>query len=85
MTLWIVLTVLCLAALGFIAWPFYKKSGQLTGVMATVIILMVGLTAGLYHFIGSPGATSGAGALPDVNEIVALLEDRLQDVQPALW
>jgi len=79
MTLWIALGALSLVAIGFVVWPLYRKSGQLTPLLAGIIILTVGLSAGLYQFIGSPGVSSGAGALPDIDEVVASLEQRLVD------
>ena len=78
MTLWIVFIAFSLAALGFIVWPLYKGSGKLTAMLAGVIVLVVGLAAGLYHTIGSPGAPSGAASLPDTEEVIITLEERLR-------
>lgn len=79
MTLWIVLTLLCLAALGFVIWPLYRSSGRLTPLLAAVIVLTVGLSAGLYQVIGNPNAPSGAGAAPDTDDMVVSLRKRLEE------
>jgi cytochrome c-type biogenesis protein CcmH len=79
MTLWIVLVVLCLVALSFVVWPLYRSSGRLTPMLATIIVLAVGLSAILYHEIGQPGVPSGAGSMPDSEEVVASLAERLKD------
>jgi len=77
MTFWVALAVLSLAALGFITWPIYRKSGKLTGLLGGIIVVIVGLSTGMYYFIGSPGVSSGAGAAANVDDIVGSLEDRL--------
>ena len=79
MTLWIALGALSLVALGFVVWPLYRKSGQLTPLLVGIIVLTVGLSAGLYQYIGSPGVSSGASSLPDIDEIVVSLEKRLEE------
>jgi cytochrome c-type biogenesis protein CcmH len=79
MTLWIILAVLCLAALAFVVWPLYRSSGKLTPVLAAVIALTVGLSAVLYNEIGQPGVPSGAGSMPDADEVVNSLAKRLEE------
>jgi cytochrome c-type biogenesis protein CcmH len=79
MTLWVVLSVLSLAAIGFITWPLYRKSKQLTALLGVVIVATVGLSAGLYYYIGSPGVPSGAGATADLSDVVGPLEQRLTE------
>lgn len=79
MTLWTILTALCFAALAFVVWPLYRQSGRLTLLLAGVIVFSVGLSAALYHRIGSPEVPSGAGTMPDVNEMVTLLAERLEE------
>jgi cytochrome c-type biogenesis protein CcmH len=79
MTLWIVLVLLCLVALSFVVWPLYRSAGRLTPMLATIIVLAVGLSAVLYHEIGQPGVPSGAGSMPDTEEVVASLAERLED------
>ena len=77
MTLWVILVVLLFAALAFVVLPLYRSSGKLTLLLAGVILFAAGLSASLYHRIGHPGVLSGAGSMPDVNEGMALLAERL--------
>lgn len=79
MTLWISLTVLLLAALLFVVWPLYREAGRLTGLLAGVVAVTVLLSAGLYYQIGEPDVPSGAGTMPDVNEMVSSLAARLEE------
>ena len=79
MTLWVVFILLCLLALAFVVWPLYQSSGRLTSVLAAVIVVTVGLSAALYHYIGNPGIPSGAGSTPPVDDMVATLQERLED------
>ena len=78
---WVILVGLCLAAVLFAVWPLWRKSRRLTPAVATIIVLTVALSAGLYNQIGSPGVPSGrSGAedsLPDMQEAVISLQARL--------
>lgn len=85
---WIVLVVLCLAAIVFAVWPLWSKSHRLTPLVAAVIVFTVALSAGLYDRIGSPGVPSGrsdgaagmghaGGDLPGMEEAIASLKERL--------
>jgi len=77
MTLWIVLGAFSLVAVAFVAWPLYRSSGRLSGLLAAAIVFVVALSASLYHFQGSPNVPAGAGSMPGVDEIVTSLEERL--------
>ncbi len=79
MMLWTLLIALCLAALVIVVWPLYRQSRRLTPLLAGVIVFTVGLSAALYYRIGSPEVPSGAGSMPDVNEMVTLLAERLEE------
>ena len=81
---WILLVILCLLAIVFAVWPLWRESRRLTPVLASVIVLTVAVSAGLYDTIGSPGVPSGRsqGAehtadLPGMAEAVTSLEQRL--------
>lgn len=78
---WVILIVLCLAAVLFAVWPLWRKSHRLTPAVATIIVLTVGLSAGLYNQIGSPGIPSGRASgndnLPHMEEAVTSLQSRL--------
>jgi cytochrome c-type biogenesis protein CcmH len=80
MTFWIVLALLSLLALAFVVLPLYRSSGRLTPLIATIVVLAVGFSAVLYNEIGQPGVPSaGAGSLPDTDEMVESLAERLKD------
>jgi len=82
---WAIVTVLCLLAIGFAAWPLWRKSHRLTPALAGIIVFTVALSVVLYNSIGSPGVPSGrsgAGieeALPDMQAAVASLRNRLAE------
>jgi cytochrome c-type biogenesis protein CcmH len=59
MTFWIILVVLSLAAIGFAIAPLWRSSHRLSPLLATIIVFIVALSAGLYQKIGSPGVPSG--------------------------
>ncbi len=79
MTLWLVFVLLCFLALAFLVWPLYRSSGRLTLVLAAVIVVTIGLSAALYHYIGNPGIPSGAGSTPPVDEMLVSLQERLEE------
>lgn len=78
MTMWLLFVLFCLIALGFVVVPLYSSERRLTPTLATVIVLVVCISASLYHFIGSPNVQSGASELPNEDEMVAALEERLE-------
>ncbi len=79
MTLWITLALLSLVAVAFLVWPLYKSSGRLTPVLAAVIVITVGSSAVLYHYIGEPNVPSGAGTIPAAEDMVGMLAERLKE------
>ena len=79
MTLWIAITVMCLIATLFVAWPFYRRQQRLSLLIGGSVIAIVALSAGLYAYQGSPGHSSDAGAQSDVEEMVASLAERLEN------
>lgn len=78
MTFWAILIFLSCAALAFAAWPLFRATGRFTLMLAGVIVFIAGSSAALYMNIGAPGIPSGAGSLPDANEMVASLQKRLE-------
>jgi len=79
MTLWIVFSVLCFVALAFVVLPLYRSAGRFTPLIATIIVLAVGFSAVLYNEIGRPDAPSGASSMPDTDDVVASLAERLSE------
>ncbi len=78
MPLWILLATMCLVAAAFVVWPLSRISARRSGLVAAVLVFVLGSSVGLYAYLGSPGVTSGAGELPDVEEMVTSLAERLQ-------
>lgn len=87
MTFWTIVVVLSLVAIGFAAWPLYRKSHRLTPLVATVIVFTVAFSAIMYDAVGSPGVPSGRAAGPGgdgqhlagMEEVVESLQKRLAD------
>lgn len=82
MTFWLIVSVLCLSALGFGAWPLYRESRRLTPMLAMVVVFTVAFSVGLYNYVGSPNlpsAASQSGELPDMDLVMASLEQRLAE------
>jgi cytochrome c-type biogenesis protein CcmH len=79
-TFWLVLVVLCLAAIAFAVLPLWKSAHRLSPLIATVIVFTVGAAALLYNQIGSPGVPSGRAAddLPGMEDAIASLQARLE-------
>jgi len=79
MTLWISLVIMCLLATLFVAWPLYRRHKRLSPLNGGAVVAIVAVSAGLYALQGSPELESGsAAAVPNVDEMVAALEARLE-------
>lgn len=66
-------------AMLFVAWPLYRRQQRLSATVVTTVIAVAALSTGLYSYQGRPDARSGAGSVPDVDDMVASLTARLQD------
>lgn len=83
MTMWLIFAAMAAVAILFMVRPMLGSSHTLS---ATVLLAAVGLSAGLYAYVGSPGMPSGAGIgmtaegddLPPIEEMVAGLVERLE-------
>ena len=78
MTLWIFFALMSIAAIGFAIWPLYRRQRKLSPLIASAIVLVVALSSGLYFYQGKPNLPSGAGSLPDIEEMVTTLATRLE-------
>jgi cytochrome c-type biogenesis protein CcmH len=78
MTLWVVFGILSLVAVAFASWPIYKQSGRLTLLLASVIVFVVALPAGLYYYQGQPGLASAGMASAEMDDEIHSLAKRLQ-------
>lgn len=82
MTFWVIVVVLCMAALWFGAWPLYRASRRITPLLAVVVVFTVAFSVGLYNEVGSPNVQSAAAqadTLPDMDVVMASLRQRLSD------
>lgn len=83
MTMWLIFAAMAALAVLFMVRPLLGTSRTLS---VTVLVTAVGLSAGLYAYIGSPGTPSGAGIgmtaggddLPPIEAMVAGLVERLE-------
>lgn len=77
--LWIILALMCALAVVFVILPFWRNQPRKL-LPAIVLVGLVGIgSSGLYYFKGSPTVPSGASEQPDVNAMVASLEERLEE------
>jgi cytochrome c-type biogenesis protein CcmH len=79
MNLWVVFGILSLVAVAFASWPIYKKSGRLTPLLASVIVFVVALPAGLYYYQGQPGLASASMASAEMDDEIHSLAKRLEE------
>ncbi len=81
MTLWISLAVMAILAAMFVAYPLYQKKQNFTLMIALVVLVVSGLSVGLYGVIGSPELPSVAddSRSPDMEEMVSSLVERLEN------
>jgi len=78
MTLWIALTVMCLAAVGFAVWPIFRHKKTLTPLIGVAVVFVVALSAGLYYYQGVPELESVTGDRPELEDVVEDLAARMQ-------
>lgn len=78
MTLWTVFGVMSLVAIGFAVWPLYHRQQRLSGTIALSVVVIVGLSAGLYSVQGQPDVQSGGSAAGEMDEVIEALAERLQ-------
>jgi cytochrome c-type biogenesis protein CcmH len=80
MTLWISLTVMGILAVMFVAYPLYRKNQNFTLMIALVVLVISGLSVGLYGVIGSPELPSDTGdsTSADMDEMISSLVKRLE-------
>jgi cytochrome c-type biogenesis protein CcmH len=76
-TLWILLGLMSLVAIGFAVVPLYRQGKGFSPLIVVAVVLVVGLSAGLYNYQGSPSQHSGGSDLPEMEDAVAGLAARL--------
>ena len=80
MVFWLVMGLMCLAAVVFTVLPLFRDSAGQRLVGVVTIVFVVAVSAGVYANLGQPGQQSGPieGRVPDVSEMVASLAERLE-------
>lgn len=76
--LWAIFVVMLIAASVFVAWPIYRHHGKLSVVGASTVFAIIAISTGLYLKIGTPDADPAQPTVPDVAQMVASLDARLQ-------
>ena len=83
MTLWVLMALMCLAAIIIVALPLYRESKRLTPSLVGVVFVLVALSAGLYAYQGRPEVPSGRGSAAagtqSMDEAIASLSARLKE------
>ena len=83
MTIWIIFGLMSLAAVGFLAWPLYRRQQTLSPLIGFSVIFIVALSTGLYYRQGNPDLPSAASAgtagsdLPSMDAAIDALAQRL--------
>jgi cytochrome c-type biogenesis protein CcmH len=77
--LWLVFGVMLFAAALAVALPLYRNEQRLSLRSAISVVLLVGLSTGIYSYIGSPNVDPGESGSPDVNAMVSSLAGRLEE------
>jgi cytochrome c-type biogenesis protein CcmH len=76
--LWILLALMCLLGAGIAILPFARDLRRSAPVAISTLVLVIGLSAGIYALQGRPEVPSGAGSQPDVSGMVSALAERLE-------
>jgi cytochrome c-type biogenesis protein CcmH len=77
---WLILAVLSIAAISFAVWPLWQRAHRLSPLVATIVVFVVAVSAGLYDRIGSPGVPSGRDTGDEMHGManaIASLQQRL--------
>ena len=82
MMLWAAIGVACVLAILFVTRPLYRHEKRLSPLIAGCVVLIVGVSLGLYAYQGRPGIPSVSGDAaqpPDIESMVESLAARLED------
>ncbi len=79
MTLWIFFAVMMLVAIGFVVTPLFRQQKKLTPIIIVAIVVVVGISAGLYQRGGTPDAPPGGSEIAAVDDMLVDLAQRLDN------
>ncbi|NIA27730.1 MAG: hypothetical protein GWP02_06705 [Desulfobulbaceae bacterium] len=77
MTLWLFFSGMVLVAIGFVVMPLYRQQKKLTPIIAVAVVAIAAISAGLYYTNGDPDASAGGSDLPEMNDLLVDLAQRL--------
>lgn len=72
------MALMCLLAVAFVVVALLRDSERSLVTPILAVVFVVGLSVGLYSYIGSPDVPSGRGQSPDIAQMVSSLAARLQ-------
>lgn len=72
------MAVMCLLAIAFVAVALLRDSRGHAVITGVAVAFIVGGSAGLYAWLGSPEVPSGRGQQPDIGQMVSSLAARLE-------
>jgi len=77
--LWFLFGVMLLTAALVVAWPIYQHQRRFSLAGAAMVVLVIGLSAGLYARIGTPDVDAVDPEASSMEEMVQALDARLQE------
>ena len=76
---WIIIGVMLATAMLVIMWPLYRVEKRFSVAAIVSMVAVAVISATLYSQIGTPSPDSQAAAIPDINEMVSSLAQRLEE------
>lgn len=77
--IWPILGSMLVAAAIVVAWPLASKEKRLSLRSMTAVVFVLALSAAIYAVIGTPQGESAGSGLASVEEMVASLDQRLEE------
>jgi len=78
--LWILFGIMLLVAAIMVVWPLYQHKRRFSATIALIVVGIIGLSASLYSYIGTPHTdTENLAADSNIEAMVASLDARLKE------
>ena len=77
--IWAILSIMLLVAAAVVAWPLVRQRKGLPLHALAAVAFVIVLSAGMYASIGTPDGQSAGSEMASIEEMVAGLDQRLQD------